>query len=302
MSTYRSALSALKRNGRVVVSSMLGYFGVQVVRSGKSVIDLRGVTDDPVEAAYRAGPHPFLIEVPLANCRVLPGSGFACARNVGNPFVETLLAYRANNALAYATSPLSDFYATWQPRSLVEVLGLDEQAASPEFASAPPLSLVMPWQAWTLREAEQRWTHFIELDNREHGTRLGTSAGWKGWGPLDLAVGEQELRRLTAIHDAIAQQGYRRSDAPDGDIKGVVLQGKDGFRVLVTAGHHRASALAAMDMESAPLRIDNPVVRRAEVTAWPNVRSGLFSQSQALAVFDRFFAGHQPVGCRWSLC
>ncbi|MNL59036.1 hypothetical protein D3C87_1827260 [compost metagenome] len=113
-------------------------------------------------------------------------------------------------------------------------------------------------------------------------------------------MAQQEFRRLTGIYDAIAREGYRRSDAPDGDIKGVVLVGGDGFRVLVTAGHHRASALTALGKDTAPIRIDNPVVRRSEAGAWPNVRSGLFSEAQALAVFDRLFAGAQPAGCRWS--
>ena len=300
MSSHGSALSALKRNGRATISSLLGRVGVELVRAGKAVIDLRGVTDDPVEAAYRAGLRPFLIDVPLASCRVLPGSGFACAATAGNPFVDTLIAYGADRQLDYEHSPLAGFYAAWQPRTLVAALGLEGPAVSPALAAAPPLGLVMPWQAWTPAEAEKRWASFIELDNREHGTKLGIGAGWKAWGPIEPAVALQEFRRLTGIYDAIAREGYRRSDAPDGDIKGVVLVGGDGFRVLVTAGHHRASALTALGKDTAPIRIDNPVVRRSEAGAWPNVRSGLFSEAQALAVFDRLFAGGQPAGCRWS--
>jgi hypothetical protein len=299
LSSHRSALTALKRNGRSIVSSLLGRFGMQVVRAGKVVADLREVTDNPVEAAYRAGLGPFLIDVPLVDCRVLPGSGFACTATAGNPFVDTLVAYGANRQLDYQGSPLSGFYATWQPRTLIAVLGLDGLVVSPELEAASPLSLVMPWQAWMPREAEQRWTHFIELDNHEHGTKLGTGAGWKGWGPLDPTVGQQEFSRLTGIYDAIERDGYRRSAAIDGDIKGVVLQGDNGFRVLVTAGHHRASALAALGRSSAPVRIDNPVIRRTDVAAWPNVRSNLFTHTQALAVFDRLFDGRQPPSCRW---
>lgn len=299
MSNHGAALSALKRNGSAAVKSLLGRVGVQVVRVGKGVIDLRAVTGDSVEAAYRAGLRPFLIKVPLASCRVLPGSGFACTATAGNPFVDTLVAYAADKQLDYERSPLAGFYAVWQPQTLVSVLGLEEFTVSRELGAAPPLGLTMPWQAWTPAEAEKRWASFIELDNREHGTKVGIGGGWKAWGPIDPAVAKQEFRRLTTIYEAIARDGYRRSDAPDGDIKGVVLQGSDGFRVLVTAGHHRASALTALGEVSAPIRIDNPVIRRNEAGAWPNVRSGLFSEAQALAVFDRLFAGGQPAGCRW---
>lgn len=289
-------MSALKRRAELAVAPLLGVAGLQVVKAGRAVIDLRDVTDRPLAAAYRAGLRPFLIEVTTAHCRVLPGSAFACTPTVGNPFVDTLLAYEANRQLTYDASPLADFYRRWQPPSLIAVLGLDGENVSPPLANAPPLGLVLPWQSLSPTEAEQRWTHFIELDNREHGTRRDKSAGWKGWGPLDPIIGEQEFRRLTRVFEAIERDGYRRSDTADGDIKGVVLQEMDQFRVMVTAGHHRASALAALGRERAPVRIDNPLVRREDVKDWPNVRSGLFTPAQALKIFDRIFEGAQPPG------
>jgi hypothetical protein len=293
----RSTLAAVKRRGRAAMIALLDRAGLQIVRKGRAVIDLRDITREPVEAAYRAGLRAFLINVPTRHCRVLPGAGYPCTTDAGNPFVDTLLALADDTTLTYEASPLRQYYDGWQPATLPAVLGLDPNEVSADLAAAPPLALVMPWQNLTLHQAEARWTHFITRDNREHGTKADVASGWKGWGPLDGVIGGQEFRRLASIYGAITRNGYRRSDDADGDIKGFVLQGENQFRVMVTAGHHRASALAALGHEDMPVRIDNPVVRRLDVAHWPNVRSGLFTTEQGLAIFDRLFEGRQPPGC-----
>lgn len=287
-------LAAARRNGLGKLNGMLGRAGLRLVRKDSAVFDLRRETDDPVEAAYRAGMRPFVIEMALADCRILPGLAFPCVAGGGNPFVETLLAFAAGAAGDYENSPLPQFYRDWRPQSAAVVLGLGD--AVPGLSAAPPLGFVLPWSSLTPKQAEARWVGMIEADNREHGAGADAAAGWKGWGPVSDAVGRLEYRRLVGVYESIRQSGYRRSDEDNGDIKAAVLCRGGVHVVLVTAGHHRAAAAAALGMQTVPVRIDNALVRREDVRHWPNVRSGLYGEAAALALFDRLFEGRQPEG------
>lgn len=280
------------RVGRSAAAGVLAPFGMRLMRSSNDIIDLRQSGADPVEAQYRARLRPFLIDVPVQDLRVLPSMAFVCGRGVGNPFVDAL-ANGAGGDVEFSGSVLGRYYECWQPTTAAQVLGV-AAGTNATLDAAPALSFVMPWSGWGLEEAAQRWRGFILADNREHGAQSPVVAGWKGWGPVSADVGNQELRRLEAVHRSIQTKGFQRSDAADGDIKGVVLLADNAFRVLVTAGHHRSAALAALGHQTASVRIDNPLVRRSDAPLWPNVRSRLFTEEQALEIFDRQFAGRQP--------
>ena len=291
--------SKFVRLARLGVNSMLARAGLQLSRTNALLTDSTEAYDDPVEAGYRAGLSPYLLDIALEHCRVLPSTAYACASHRGNPFVDTLIGYARGEIKNFEQSPLAGFYRTWQPLSAADVLGLTGDDVAPELLQAPPLGFVMPWNDWSPARAEQRWAGIIEADNREHGGLGKAKLGWKSWGPVDPTIGQQEFGRLISVFDSIKTRGYQRSEAGDGDIKGVALHRAGEFRVLVTAGHHRASALAALGRTTVPIRIDNMLVRREDAAAWPNVRTGLFTKQQALALFDRLFEGRQPASCRW---
>jgi hypothetical protein len=158
----------------------------------------------------------------------------------------------------------------------------------------------MPWSAIAPEEAALYWKSKIEDDNREHGTSAEPEHGWKSWGPVSSEVGIFEFKRLTDVYSSIESGGYQRSNDPNGDMEGFVLSRDLDYRILVTTGHHRCAALAALGRTAAPFRLSSGrIVRRSEVGFWPNVQSGLFTQAQALALFDRLFDGRQPAGCHW---
>lgn len=290
-------LSRARRALKASIRTALGKIGLEPVRHDTAIYDARGLTTDPIEAASRAGLRPFLIDVPTENCRIMPGAAFACAAGVGNPFVDTLAQYAAGRLTGYSGSPLNDFHRQWQPQSAVKVLGVGPQGLGNGLETAGPFGMIMPFSPQSPQDAERRWRQMIENDNIEHAISGDAAMGWKGWGPVSLELGEAEIVRLTRVFASISERGYVRNDTRDGDIKGVVLfDGKD-FRIMITGGHHRAAALAVLGHATAPVRIDHPIARRAEVIHWPAVTSGYFDPGAALAVFDRIFAGRQP----WSL-
>lgn len=289
---YRQNLaSKVARWSRKSVNSILRQAGVRLSRIDE-IVDLCNVTNDPVEGAYRAGRNPFLLDLPLAHCRILPCTAFPCAPGSNNPFVETLLGYACGDVLTYEQSPLANLYRSWQPKSAAEALGVDGPAS---LTGISPLGFTMPWSGLDPAQSLGYWQSVIEIDNQEHGARAAAALGWKAWGPVDPLIGALEFRRLTEIYDSIRQNGYCRSNKPNGDIEAFVLSGDGEYRFIVTTGHHRSAALVALGKETATIRLQgSDIVRRIEVETWPNVRTGLYTAAQALAVFDRLFDGRQP--------
>lgn len=278
------------------VSGLLLRAGFRVRRFGAEVVDLRNRTADPIEAIHIGDGRQPVVSVPLERCLILRSNAFRCSTEVGNPFIDTLVEYGSGGEGDYAASVLRRFYDAWRPRNAAEVLGLDE-TEHPTLAGARPLRYVLPWEG---HDPEATEAH-RERSIREIGARvavpLSARDGWKAWGPCSREMGEAEFFRLTDVYDSIRSRGMLRSDAPDGDIGGVVLGAGREWRILVGPGHHRAAALAALGETVAPVRLRLAVVRRDEAFRWPGVRAGVFTEKAALEVFDRMYAGRQPRGC-----
>jgi hypothetical protein len=277
------------------LNAALGRFGLRIRRVGSEVIDLRQETADPLEASYWAGPrHQAVIDVPLADCLILHANAFRCVAGHGNPFVATLERYDDVGCVLEARSPLRAFFDTWRPRHAADVLGIEPSRAHVSLRRSDPLAYVLPWDGMSLEEMMAERRAFIRRDHKKAGRSLNPAAGWKAWGPCSEALIEFEVRRLVDVFQSIRTLGFRRSDGPDGDIEAVVLRADGENRYLVSPGHHRAAALAALGYAEVPLRLSGIVVRREDVGAWPGVRKGLFTEEIALEVFDRVHAGRQP--------
>jgi hypothetical protein len=271
-------------------------FDVRRVEPAPPALDLREVTEDPVEACYRSGGRPFIVDVPLASCRMMKGNAFLCVPGSGNPLVETVLAYRSGRSSSYAGSPLEAFYDSWQPSTLAEALGIAVDGASPGLRvpahDAPPV----PWSdraRGSRREERLNRPGFVGMVERDGAVR-GPIDGMLYYGPVSTAFGEVTFRRLASLADSIDREGY----LPDryGFLQGRVLVRQGSWRILVDSGKHRAAVLGGLDLHSVPLLFGNGrrrpvVVHRNDVDSWPNVRNALFTSRQALDVFDRIFDG-----------
>lgn len=295
MTNAWSSLGSAKSLIAALANSILKVAGLRLIREGQtSVIDMRRLTRSPIEAVLRAGSARGLIEVPLADCRLLHAAAFPCRPNAGNPFVETLLAHRAGKCQEYAGSALEAYFTRWQPKNASDVLGLMGRDAPPGLREAEPLAYVMPWSGGCPLQALENRARMIDASHRRAGERTARSEGWKGWGPVSERVGHLEFERLLRVLRSIETRGYQRTSARDGDIGALVLTTGTQSRFLISPGHHRAAALAAIGFATAPVRLFPVVVRREDVSEWPAVRGGLFAEDGALAVFDRIFEGCPP--------
>ena len=288
----------MKRLKRVIatgVNAALGQLGWQIRHVGGEVVDLRRETADPIEAIYLSRGGTAVIDVPLADCLILHANAFRCAAGHGNPFVETLARYDDVGRTLDARSPLDAFFDSWKPRHAAEALGIEASRAPLSLRHSDPLAYVYPWDGMSPQQMMKERQAFILRDHKKAAKQLDPSAGWKAWGPCSDDLIEFEFTRLIVVFEAIRKFGFRRWSGPDGDIEAFVLRANGENRYLVSPGHHRAAALAALGYAVAPVRIRRSlVVRREDVSGWPGVRKGLFSEKIALRVFDRMHAGLQP--------
>jgi len=254
-------------------------------RRQPEVLDLRGLTEDPVEGLSRAGERPFLLEVPVESIRAV---GFAGA-DPWNPFVLTLREYAAGRCGQFKGSLLDDFYRCWQP-----------------FAAGEAALRQMPWKAGkrdarNTPEGRLARSGFVEAA-RELGVSPDEIRGHIKGGPVTEAFGEITFRRIARLYDSVRDTGYRPESSPGGHLRGQCFVRDGDFCVVVGSGKHRVSALLALGWEKIPVRCGAPklpvVTRREEVDTWPQVQAGLYPRNEALGAFDELFAEAHPSGWR----
>lgn len=263
---------------------------LRIARSREThAVDLRSATSDPVAALYLCRGTPFVIDVPIARCRGvgMSPSGLGAA---DNPFVATLTRWLETGQEDFAATPLADYYGRVQPASAAAVVGL---GAGSVLARYPPHAAVLPWQT---RDPDQRLRFMERHGARWYAPRRRSASdverGLTEYGPVTATKGAEEIARLLRVYRSISQHGFTRDR---GDVTGTLLLGDGDWACHVVDGLHRIAALLVLGKTHVPVRIVvhdvTFAVRRSEVDAWPQVRSGLLSREEALLVFDRLLQG-----------
>lgn len=252
------------------------------------LLDLRHTTNHPLSLRYSEMFSQALLEGQIEHGRTLSLS-FAQA----TPFAEA-----ARSALAHGldrpdtiermSGVLRAYYEAVQADNAAQWLDVSPRSA---LAAEPPWAAVLPWRARTVASYRQVHEEAALLENRSVGWDVGISEGWLGCGPVSDTKIRIEAERILYVLRRIKEDGYRRSDEPDGDVRVTALVDEDhAWRWLVTAGTHRAAVLVALGYTAIPVRV-NLVISRIDAPFWKHVVEGLFSLDEALAVFDRIFHG-----------
>jgi hypothetical protein len=267
-------------------------------RASAGVLDLRHLSADPLAASRCAGARPFLIDTPLAMVRTFGALAFACTMDGGSPFIEAMIAYGKGECTSYAESALRRFYETWQPRNLAEAFAIDLSAASPLLIAYPPILFITPWAGSDSMRLADRAIASLPRKSRRLGGKWAIS---RFSGPVSDAYGEMRFANLVRVYESMRS---RDTDSQPPARANLLI--RDGeARLLIADGNHRVSAAVALGRDRAPIIIESSgkygpaVIRREEAANWPGVRSGMFSESQALDIFDRIFDARRPASCGW---
>lgn len=268
-------------------NTVLHKFGLELKRKGQSskIVDLRGITCNPVEAYYLSKGRPFLMSIPLDKCFYIdfPGS------DKKNPFVMTLTAYKNGTCTCFLDSPLKSFYDRWQPEK-------------PAYYDSNNKEVAPPWDFGlkrdiNLSEARLKRKDFVRV-KKELGITDNQIYGHISRGPVSDGFGEITFNRLVKVYNSIQRHGYKPDQMGSNHIRASFFLNRHDYRVSISSGKHRITALQALGYESVPILFGPPkfpvIIRRDEVEYWPNVLAGYYTKEQALEVFDKRFKQEHP--------
>lgn len=286
-----------KKIGRFALSCVnaaLKPANLHLTRRNKPCLDLRDSTRDVIHASYLAGGLPFLLDVPLIDCRVMEYMAYPGSLKSGNPFTETLVQFPVTPHEPFPDTPLGRYYEIAQPTTGLERIGLSEIDSQSGLYGIPPAACPAPWSSLSPTLALERFNRWTKKENAFHGISTDPlKAGTSLFGPVSAEKLALELKRIFNLRDSIIRLGYRRSDEPQGDINVLALVDDDRQSFFVVHGHHRVATLSALGYEKIVVRVKG-VIRSWEAERWPNVVNSLYTIDQALSVFNRILDGHLP--------
>lgn len=255
----------------------------------EQLVDLRATCNHPISLLYSEIFSASLHTASINDGRIQPH--FPISRS---PFYQAVQAGLAAAESRVDTARISEclrqFYDAFQPATIDAWFGLNSQ--NPVLLTQPPWSAIFPWRA---RSLDAYGTLVADAACREMGVynNAGVDPGvfWGKCGPVLPAVIDNETHRLTLLVDSIRSHGYQRSNEEDSDIVATALVNDDHAWVwIVTSGYHRACVLAALGYTEVTVRI-NKVVIRNQWKFWPQLLDGLYTETEALTIFDNIFAG-----------
>lgn len=209
-----------------------------------------------------------------------------------NPYVQTLRDFDQGHQ-QYAGSAMESHYNNYQPQSAATVLGLIES----ELSKLHPDAAVLPW--WAAADKSNLLSmgiHQRRLRYRRperYGLDAELDYGCQFYGPVSKGVGELEYRRHIETHQLILKNGYL--PYMHGHLTGQFLVSENDWVWVCHKGNHRYVSLLRLNLKYIPVAFSSKlgssvIVQRKDVERWPNVANGLFSQAEALRVFDRFIS------------
>ena len=184
-------------------------------------------------------------------------------------------SYEQHHFVRYLASgqfALQDYYLRHQPKDIFAQHFLESQGLG-------PCPMNYPWFSWK------------RVYKGEAG--LGASHGRQQYGPVSADKVALEAARLDSLLQSIHKNGY--TPLMSGHTREYLLQDRsreDGYRFVVCGGQHRAAVLAHMGYVTVPVifQPDWPrIIRLEDVSEWPLVRSGLFTEEEAVRIFSAYF-------------
>ena len=170
---------------------------------------------------------------------------------------------------------LSNFYSNHQPKTVFEKHFIFDQTGSQD---------ILPWRS-----------NKSNFSNGEHG--LSFEHGHSAFGPVSDRKLKLEAARLDYCLHSIKADGYVvKSNFPkqeNGFPRGYFLVANCGDWVFIVVGaKHRVAALIQLGWLSIPVCCEPnfpKCIFESDISQWPGVKSGNFSQKEAKLVFDSYF-------------
>ena len=288
-------MSKLRDWVRVKIKRFAHRYGYDIVNTKQHGEKGFQFVTHPLDAFYSGRP---IDESPLhvALWKCSNYTGLTYGAKGWHPFVETLNRYQSRPT-SYEDSVLKSYYDTWKPSNAAEAF-ITFRNPPEAFELEPSYAFVSPWHTISISDRKSKIAYNVRTENQDMGhVSVGIEEGFGLHGPVSELKGNVEFERLISTLNSVEQQGYRLDSIHD-LIEGFALldQKEEDFRIIVVHGNHRLAALTALEFEKAPIRLVPPyVVRSCDVARWPQVKSGLWQEQQAITYFDSFFEARDRI-------
>ena len=256
--------------------------------------DFRSIYNHPRVVLYESNlQKQVIIEADLIHGRGL--DLLSLARTSIHPFISAIRMSNFNNTdfSLKLKEHLSAYYNLVHPNNAAEWLGFKSSQLS-RMQVEPAWNSLLPWENVDLEMKRQERSICATQDNEEHGAYIGIESGWRNFGPINKDVLDVEIKRLKNLCTSINNKGFLRTP-PHGDVGAIVLMKDDSsWRwVVENGGQHRAAVLSALGYNKIPIKVWK-IIEERDVKIWPNVLSGIYSEAEALMIFNRIFSAEIP--------
>jgi len=260
-------------------------------------LDLREVTADPMSILYYSRFEPVVINIPMnkgntsrffkTESRSYDPYIFAVTRAIqeagdqSDKFEEICMHY------------LNKSREMIQPANAAEKMGLTHFSNS-KLTGYPDWSFVFPWSNETIEHKLRVFPQKVKLNRKLNGLDIHSDDPEEIMRMDKTAPVPSAYLQYSNLYKSIKENGYNRDNGPSGDITANIFsRGDDWIWVTGGDGNHRTIIVAALDFKEIPVRVTG-IIRREDAGSWPNVIRGLYTEEEALHVFDRIFEANPP--------
>lgn len=190
---------------------------------------------------------------------------------------------------------LKGYYDDYQPKSTAEIQGIDYDdhkltSVQKEYFSSQACYSVQPWAQHSPEEALRKRIKTMRIESKKHyGFAYKGQDGFKSYGPISERLLLGEYNRLIELFKAFSKAGFRDEF---GYPTAYTFIDENDYLIVPKHGWHRTAVMIALGYKDIPYvfrpkRID--VIDKNKATTWRHVVEGLFSEEQALDIFERRF-------------
>jgi hypothetical protein len=278
--------AALKRWGAWLLSC--GGYEIKRIQATTGV-ETPELHDDPLAAMHLArGGAKAAIVCPLELMCDL--QGFSFGAQGWHPLVASIARDREDEIPREETT-LQRYFSAFQPDTALEAIPGFRARDACGLATLPPhLFRLAPWSPWSQRQLDLAIRAWCRHDAELHGLEDFNfdRHGVAYFGPASSEIHDLEMHRMRSVYLSIRAHGYDRGR---GDCRVYLVRRGDQYRAVVAGGgRHRVAAMAALGHKNIPAQFHEPVaVDVRDVTYWPQVRAGVWSEQDALCYVDHLF-------------
>jgi len=262
------------------ISWNLGY-----LLQDKKINYIRTFGNDPRELPYLDNLPHTILSLPISK-----GNGLRFYKLTGNtyhPFVLALKDTHVGDMKEQAFSILKKYGGMVNLTTSNDYLGLSKGEEVFNGCNHP-YEYCYPWSPTPPSENRDFLMNDIQSENNRFGFASDESLDLPNVSDRKVMI---ETHRLIKLMVSIQKNGFIQEN--DDVVGGFVLSEGDKWRWYVQGGQHRAAVMAALGYDHIPVCV-RQIVRREDVCFWPSVQSGIYTEKQALIVFDRLFRSETP--------